>query len=106
MFCDYELRNWSSSWYVHTDITGKSWMAEVGILAETGEFFRLATSNIVTTPRHELSERFDQSWAYPLEDVFLGGSSIDLERNLNNWLSSGGISSSIFAGSGPKDKKS
>lgn len=107
IFRDYELRGWANSWYVHTEITGKKWMAEVGILADNGEFFCLARSNVVTTPTHMLSDRFDANWVYPMGDINLGESSLELDRNLKKWLSSGGISSGVFtAAKTTMDRKS
>ncbi len=39
------------SWYVRADETRRSYRAELGITLPSGEFRRLATSNVVTTPR-------------------------------------------------------
>jgi hypothetical protein len=100
IFCEYELRNWANSWYVHTESEGKQWMAEIGILADNGDFFSLAKSNVVNTPTHKLSDKFDANWLYPMGDLELGDSSIELDRNLKKGLSSGGISSGAFTASG------
>ena len=110
IFCEYDLNNWISSWYVHTDQAGKKWMAEVGIIADNGEFFCLARSNMVTTPSHVISDVLDAEWMCS-KDIYnemlsssqdVGKSSLDLtgslERYLRKWLSSGGISSGMFSG--------
>ena len=47
---DFELTDWADSWYMQIDHPKKKWMAEVGLLCATGEFFRLTRSNIITTP--------------------------------------------------------
>jgi hypothetical protein len=38
-------------WYVRTDSAARSYRAELGVILPSGEFRRLAESNVVTTPR-------------------------------------------------------
>jgi hypothetical protein len=38
-------------WYVRTDSAARSYRAELGVMLPSGEFRRLAESNVVTTPR-------------------------------------------------------
>jgi len=47
---NFELKDWADSWYIHIDHPEKKWMAEVGLLCTTGEFYCLTRSNVVTTP--------------------------------------------------------
>ena len=42
---DFEVEEGTASWYVNADNSGRRWIAEVGLLCETGEFFYLARSN-------------------------------------------------------------
>ena len=59
---DFELKDWASNWYIHTEKDGRKWMVDIGILCMSGEFFCLARSNVVTTPRHGmLSDDFGGS---------------------------------------------
>lgn len=110
---DFELKGWISSWYVHGD-PGRSWMADIGILCTNGEFFRIARSNVVSTPANKMSEITDAEWMCPEELYYklfkaaggdgIGRSSLRIselmERHLRKWLSSGGgVTSSLFGSS-------
>jgi hypothetical protein len=109
MAYEYELKDWSESWYIHGD-PGREWMAEVGILCTNGEFFCIARSNTVRTPLNRMSDIQDSEWACP-EDLYykmftvaggqsVGKSSLEIkeliDRHLKKWLSSGGIVSKLF----------
>lgn len=109
---DFELTGWVSNWYIHTADPGNSWMVELGVLTTTGEFFTIARSNVVQTPRHAMSDIYDEDWMCP-EDLYykmfsasggseVGKSSMEMrelvERFLRKWLSSGGISSFLSSG--------
>ncbi|MFC1570643.1 DUF4912 domain-containing protein [Candidatus Omnitrophota bacterium] len=99
---DFELRDWANSWYIHTPTSGKNWVAEIGIVAKTGEFFSLAKSNTVKTPSHTMSDICDEEWMCP-EDLYyklftyeVGTSSFkikkSIEEHLTKKLSSDGVS--------------
>ena len=47
---DFEFETWTENWYVHNLTPGRKWMAAVGVLCTTGEFFEFIRSNIVETP--------------------------------------------------------
>jgi uncharacterized protein len=49
-YIDLDLKVWTESWYVHTVLPGRKWMASVGVLCTTGDFFEFTRSNIVKTP--------------------------------------------------------
>lgn len=116
---EFELRGWANSWYIHVDEPGKEWVAEIGRLCTSGEFFCLARSNRVKTPSNVMSEVSDQDWMCPEELYYkmfavsggydTGKSSIELaehmERHLKKWLSSGGVTSGMFSSSGIFNKK-
>ena len=53
---DFELKTWIDNWYVKDVTPGRKWMAAVGILCTTGEFFEFIRSNIVETPRCVFNE--------------------------------------------------
>lgn len=104
---EYELRDWADKWYIHFDSTGRTWICDIGILCEGGEYFPLARSNAVTTPRHSMSDKFDERWMCP-EELYrkmyeasgageIGSSSLGLrekiEHHIRSWLFSGGVSS-------------
>ncbi len=118
MVSDFELKNWANSWYIHVDVPGRSWMAEVGILCQTGEFFSLARSNNVSTPRDSMSDICDEDWMCPEELYYkmfalsggydVGESSLEMSeimsRHLKEWLSSGGVTSGVSGNVLLKDK--
>ena len=106
---DFELRDWANNWYVHTGADGKKWMVELGIICTNGEFFSLASSNVVQTPRYAMSEVYDEEWMCS-EDLYsklfaassgfdVGTSSFEIKemiaRYLREWVSSGGVSSGM-----------
>lgn len=100
------LKNWSDSWYLHVGDPGKTWVAEVGIECETGEFFCLAKSNLVSTPTNCMSDVCDGDWMgsdllyYKMLAYGLGESSFEVreqvDRHLRKWLFSGGMTSGMF----------
>lgn len=107
---DVEIKEWVSSWYLHAGEPGKEWMIEIGILCTNGEFFCLARSNAVRTPASGMSNVCDEEWMCP-EDLYykmfeasgikgIGKSSLDvremMDRRLQEWLSSGSLSSGRF----------
>jgi len=49
-YVDFDLKVWTESWYVHTVLPGRKWMAAVGVLCTAGDFFEFTHSNIVKTP--------------------------------------------------------
>lgn len=108
---EFELRGWVTSWYIHVDQPGREWLVDIGIIADNGEFFRLARSNRVKTPANYMSETSEGEWMYPEELYYkmfavsggaeVGRSSLELrevmERYLKKWLSSGGVTSGMFS---------
>jgi len=62
-FFDIELEEHSSSWYIHVGIPNRDYRVDVGLLAETGLFFPLASSNRVTTPPDQMSSDVDRDWS-------------------------------------------
>jgi hypothetical protein len=107
---DFELKNWANSWYVHAGGDGRKWMVEIGIFCSSGDFFCLAGSNVVQTPRYSMSEVYDEEWMCP-EELYsklfaasggfdVGKSSLEMKemisRYLREWVTSGGVSSGMF----------
>ncbi|MFH1552239.1 MAG: DUF4912 domain-containing protein [Candidatus Omnitrophota bacterium] len=104
---DFELKDWIDNWYVNIDNPGRDWVVDVGILCATGEYFRLARSNMVRTPAYGMTDVCDEEWMCSAElynRMFaaaggndIGKSSFEakemVEQHLKKWLFSGGISS-------------
>lgn len=110
---DFELRDFASSWYIHTNNPGRKWIVDVGIQTTTGEFFTLARSNKVEAPMYGMSNIYDDKWMCTEELYYkmfaiaggygVGKSSFEikemLEKHLRSWLFSGAFISSGMFGS-------
>lgn len=106
-YFDIELSGLASNWYINVGKPNRSWVIEIGIIAQNGEFFRLARSNYVRTPRFGMSEIMDEEWMCLDEDYWkmfglsggfgVGKSSLALkgmmEKRLVEAITSGAISS-------------
>ncbi len=106
-FFDIELKGLASNWYINVNSPGTSWVVDIGIITNKGNFYLLARSNAVTTPRFGMSDKIDAEWMAP-EDEFwkmfglsggmgIGKSSLEAREKFKRWLeeqvSSGGLSS-------------
>ncbi|MFC1548955.1 DUF4912 domain-containing protein [Candidatus Omnitrophota bacterium] len=101
---DFELKDLVNNWYIHCD-PEKEWVADIGISCTNGEFFSLVRSNTAKTPSSRVSDIIDEEWMC-LEGlyhkmIFIGDGKSSMsfremvERFLQKWLSSGGISSGV-----------
>ncbi len=66
---EISLSGLATNWYIPTNGPGRSFCAELGLLANTGRFLRLAGSHRVTAPRFGPSETVDPAWAMT-EDAY------------------------------------
>ena len=64
---DIEVGFQTSSWYIDTAGPGRSWCVEVGLRLASGEFIKIARSNIVHTPLEGPSWVTDEQWMVPDE---------------------------------------
>lgn len=69
-FFDIELKGLANNWYIEVRKPNCSWMADIGLLTPSGDFFLLARSNCVRTPRFGMSEVTDEEWFCPAEDYW------------------------------------
>jgi hypothetical protein len=60
---DIDIHGGCNNWYVEVHNPPKSYRIDIGYLAKNGQFYVLARSNIVTTPRPGLSDVIDENWA-------------------------------------------
>lgn len=102
---DILLKDVAGNWYVDIGSPGKRWCVEIGLLAEEVDFYALARSNIIDTPRFGMSDILDESWMLSEEEYWwlfgasggfdVGKSSLEMrelfQRQLKEWISSGGI---------------
>ena len=60
---DIAIPDGCNNWYVEAPNPPRSYRVDVGYLARNGQFFTLARSNGVTTPRVGISDAIDENWA-------------------------------------------
>ena len=60
---DIEIHGGCNSWYIDVNNPPRSYRVDIGYLAKNGQFYVLARSNVVSTPRAGMSDRIDENWA-------------------------------------------
>ena len=65
---DIEIHGGVNNWYIDVKEPPKSYQLEIGYLAGEDRFFSIARSNVVTTPRANSGDAFDQNWAEVAKD--------------------------------------
>ena len=65
---DIDLKNLANNWYINVGSPDRSWIVDIGIATKGSGFYPLARSNMVHTPRHGMSDKFDTQWMMPEED--------------------------------------
>ncbi|MBI2496202.1 MAG: DUF4912 domain-containing protein [Candidatus Omnitrophica bacterium] len=107
--CDISLSDLATNWYIHVDAPNRSFIVEIGLLANGGRFLPLARSNRVTTPRFGPSDVIDEAWMTTDEAYWKlagtlglgsGSSPLGWSALLGQALSSGGWSSVSVLGQG------
>lgn len=61
------INNFASNWYIHTGQPNHSYLVELGGFLPDGTYIFIARSNMVTTPRDDVSEVVDIEWLLPTE---------------------------------------
>lgn len=61
-YFDIEVSGGARSWHIHADEPNRSFCVDIGFLAPDGTFRVLSRSNIVRTPRMDISEVVDEEW--------------------------------------------
>jgi len=56
------------NWYINTGIPGRSFIVDLGLKTQDGQFITLARSNSVKTPSDSVSEVMDEEWMVPDSD--------------------------------------
>jgi hypothetical protein len=59
---DIDIHGGVNNWYVDVQDPPKSFRLDIGYLANSGKFYVLARSNIVTTPRAGAADAIDENW--------------------------------------------
>jgi uncharacterized protein len=60
---DVEIHGGANNWYLEVQNPPRSFRVDIGYLAKNGQFYVLARSNVVATPRAGMSDRIDENWA-------------------------------------------
>jgi len=60
---DIEIHGGCNNWYIDVANPPRSYRVDIGYLARNGQFYVLARSNTVTTPRAGISDTIDENWS-------------------------------------------
>jgi hypothetical protein len=60
---DIDIHGGCNNWYIDVANPPKSYRVDIGYLSRRGQFYALARSNVVTTPRAGVSDMIDENWA-------------------------------------------
>ena len=77
-----EVHGGVNNWYIHVEDPPKTYRLDIGYMAPSGQYFVLARSNVVNTPRAGTADAIDENWtdvAANVEKIFAlsGGFSPD-----------------------------
>ena len=104
-YFDITLKNMANNWYVDVGAPGRKWCVEIGLMSHKGNFYALARSNVVNTPRYGMSDILDETWMLSEEEYWwlfgasggfdVGKSSLEMKelfmKQLKGWVSSGAM---------------
>ena len=116
---DIDLKGLANNWYINVGTPARSWLVDIGIISRKGNFYLLARSNTINTPRFGISDQLDAEWMTPEEDYWrmfglsggfgIGKGSLEVrelvKKRLEEQVSSGGISSAASFYRKPGEKK-
>jgi hypothetical protein len=60
---DIDIHGGCNNWYIDVSNPPRSFRVDIGYLSKRGQFYALARSNVVTTPRAGVSDVIDENWA-------------------------------------------
>ena len=60
---DIDIHGGCNNWYVDVANPPRSFRIDIGYLSRSGQFYVLARSNVVSTPRAGVSDTIDENWA-------------------------------------------
>ncbi len=60
---DIDIHGGCNNWYIDVQNPPRSYRVDIGYLARNGQFYVLARSNVVTTPRAGVSDAIDENWS-------------------------------------------
>jgi hypothetical protein len=106
-YFDIDLKGLATTWYINVGQPDRSWVVDIGIVSKKGNFYTLARSNIIKTPRFGMSDKLDAEWMMSEDEYWkmfslsggfgVGKGSLEvrelIKKRLEEQISSGGISS-------------
>jgi len=69
-YFDIDLKGLANSWYINVGSPDRTWIVDIGIVTKKGNFYLLARSNSVRTPRYGMSDKFDAEWMMPEDEYW------------------------------------
>lgn len=60
---DIDIHGGVNNWYIDVQMPPKSYRVDLGYISRSGQFYAIARSNVVTTPRAGVSDVLDENWA-------------------------------------------
>jgi hypothetical protein len=60
---DIDIHGGCNNWYIEVGNPPKSFRVDIGYLSKHGRFYCIARSNVVVTPRANVSDLIDENWA-------------------------------------------
>jgi len=60
---DIEIHGGCNNWYIEVSQPPKSYRVDIGYVSKRGQFYVIARSNIVSTPKAGVSDSIDENWA-------------------------------------------
>lgn len=90
-FFDININQDAANWYIHVGGPNRTFCVDLGFIQENGNFYTIARSNIVATPRDNISEVIDEEWMiieedfqklYQISSSGLGNSSAQMVESL------------------------
>jgi uncharacterized protein len=60
---DIGIHGGVSNWYIDVPDPPRTYRIDIGYLARNGQFYVIARSNVVSTPRAGMSDRIDENWS-------------------------------------------
>ena len=108
-FLDIELNGIATNWYINVNLPERTWIVDIGIVTNKGDFHTLARSNVIKTSRFGMSDQLDAEWMMPEEEYWkmfslsggfgVGKGSLEaremIKKRLEEQITSGGMSSGV-----------
>jgi hypothetical protein len=69
-FFDVDISPYSSNWYIRLPETGQTWVAELAIVDEAGNYTPVCVSNLAASPTGFISDDVDADWM-TVEETYL-----------------------------------